>query len=498
VTVRLIEPVEQQPVELEITAAVADPIDRKKSPDAAPPRDTHKFVRHTRIAASAEAVFAWHERPGAFERLTPAWENVKVLEHVGGIRDGARVVVQVQPFWPVKLRWELTHTDYEAGHQFVDRQVSGPFAFWRHTHRIEPDGPHACVLEDCIEYALPGGYLGSAVGRPLVEAKLDRLFRYRHEVTKADLEATSRHGRMNTMRVLVSGSTGLVGSALCTALSTGGNEIARLVRNSPRSRQPEITWNPAGGTIDGAQLEGFDAVVHLAGENIAGGRWTDKQKQKILNSRVQGTRLLCETLAKLKNKPKVLVCASAIGYYGDRGDRWVDETSPAGDDMFLVDVCKEWEAATEPARQAGIRVVNLRFGVILSRDGGALAKMLLPFQLGAGGVLGSGEQYMSWIALDDAVGAIEHCLTDEELNGPVNAVTPNPVTNREYTKTLGKVLYRPTIFPMPAFAARLAFGQMADELLLASTRVAPKQLEASGYKFRYPQLEPALRHVLGK
>ena len=300
------------------------------------------------------------------------------------------------------------------------------------------------------------------------------------------------------MKVLVSGSTGLVGSALCTALTSGGHEIARLVRQSPRSRQPEISWDPAKGTIDATKLEGFDAVVHLAGESIAAGRWTDEQKARIRDSRIQGTRLLCETLATLKNKPKVLVCASAVGYYGDRGDEVVDESSPAGANMFLVDVCQEWEAATEPARTAGIRVVNLRFGVVLSPNGGALAKMLLPFKLGAGGVVGTGKQYMSWIALDDAVGSIQHCLTTDSLTGPVNAVAPQAVTNYEFTKTLGKVLVRPTILPMPAFAARLALGQMADELLLASTRVRPTKLLESKYPFHYPQLEGALRHVLTK
>ena len=239
-------------------------------------------------------------------------------------------------------------------------------------------------------------------------------------------------------------------------------------------RQPEVSWDPAKGTIDAGKLEGFDAVVHLAGENIAGGRWTEQRKARIRDSRVQGTRLLCEALAKLANKPKTLISASAIGYYGERGDEILDESSPPGSDMFLVEVCKEWEAATEAAVAAGIRVVNLRFGIILSPDGGALSMMLTPFKLGVGGVLGDGKQYMSWVALDDAVGTIEKSMADESINGPVNSVSPNPVTNHEFTKTLGKVLVRPTILPMPAFAARLAMGEMADELLLASAASCPR------------------------
>lgn len=299
------------------------------------------------------------------------------------------------------------------------------------------------------------------------------------------------------MKILISGSTGLIGSALCAALTDGGHEIARLVRESPRSRQSEVTWRPDRQEIDLKGIEGFDAVVHLAGENVASGRWTEAVKQRILDSRVQGTRLLCESLARLEHKPRVLVCASAIGFYGDRGDELLDETSPAGSELFLVDVCKQWEAACGPARAAGIRVVNLRLGVVLSAEGGALARMLLPFKLGGGGILGNGKQWVSWIALDDVVGALRHCLTTDGISGPVNGVTPHAVTNYEFTKTLGKVLRRPTIMPMPAFAARLAFGQMADELLLSSARIEPKVLQATGYLFQYGELEPALRHLLG-
>ena len=237
--------------------------------------------------------------------------------------------------------------------------------------------------------------------------------------------------------------------------------------------------------------------MHLAGENIAAARWSERVKAKIRESRLRGTRVLCESVAKMSSPPKVLVCASAIGFYGDQADRLLDEDSPAGD-MFLADVVRQWEAATQPALDAGIRVVNLRFGMILSPRDGALAKMLLPFRLGAGGRVGSGRQYWSWISIDDAAGAVHHALMSESLSGPVNAVSPNPVTNEQFTKTLGRVLNRPTVLPMPAAAARLALGQMADELLLASARVVPKKLEESGYDFRQPTLEGALRHLLGK
>jgi uncharacterized protein len=301
------------------------------------------------------------------------------------------------------------------------------------------------------------------------------------------------------MKIIVTGASGLVGSALVPRLVADGHQVTALVRRASKRRAraevPEVEWEPTAGQLDAARLVGHDAAVHLAGEPIAAGRWTDAKKRRIRESRVLSTRLLAETLARLQTRPGVLVCASAIGYYGDRGAEVLTEESAPGRD-FLSEVCREWEAAADPARAAGIRVVHLRFGVVLSREGGALAQMLTPFQLGIGGPIGSGRHYMSWLALDDAVGMIEHALTNESLSGPVNAVAPQPVTNREFAKAIGRVLNRPTLLPMPAFALRLALGEMADALLLSSARVKPVRLEASGYQFEYPQLEDALRHVL--
>jgi uncharacterized protein len=296
------------------------------------------------------------------------------------------------------------------------------------------------------------------------------------------------------MKILVTGASGLIGTALVSSLTSSGHEVTRLVRRQLEPGEQAAHWDPVAGSIDASALEGLDAVVHLAGENIAE-RWTAAKKARIRDSRVKGTQLLCETLTRLSSPPKVLVSASAIGYYGDRGEETLTDDSPPGQG-FLPEVCRAWEAATEPARQHGLRVVQLRLGVVLSAAGGALAKMLPPFRLGLGGVLGSGQQYMSWIALDDVVGVIQHALVTEALQGPTNAVAPRAVTNQEFTKTLGKVLGRPTAIPLPAFAARLMFGEMADELLLASARVQPTKLLASGYQFRYPELEAALQHVL--
>jgi uncharacterized protein len=299
------------------------------------------------------------------------------------------------------------------------------------------------------------------------------------------------------MIIAVTGSTGMVGSALVDALEAREHLVRRLVRHEITDGDREIRWDPDRGEIDAAELNGVDGVVHLAGENIAGGRWTESFKRRILESRTTGTRLLADTLAGLEMKPAVLVSASAIGYYGNRGEEQIDELAPSGNG-FLAEVCREWEVAAEPAHDAGIRLVKLRIGPVLSPRGGALAKMLTPFKLGLGGVVGSGRQYFSWIALDDLVSAIIFALETESLIGPVNAVAPGAVTNREFTKTLGRVLARPTLFPMPAFAARLAFGEMADEMLLAGARVAPHELTAAHFKFAYPELEPALRHLLSK
>jgi len=296
------------------------------------------------------------------------------------------------------------------------------------------------------------------------------------------------------MRIVVTGASGLIGGALLPSLRAGGHEVLRLVRRSPSSGD-EVRWDPLTKQIDAARLEGLDAVVHLSGENIAAGRWTDAKKARLRSSRVGSTRFLSETLAGLTRKPSVLVSASALGYYGDRGDAWVGETDPPAADFF-GQLSVEWEAAAAHAAHAGIRVVHPRTGVVLSPTGGALGKMLRPFRLGVGGVVGSGRQYFSWIALDDVVGVIQHLLARSDLVGPVNVSSPEPVTNAELTKTLGRVLGRPTIVPVPAFALRIAFGEVADALL-ASTRMRPERLLATAYRFRFPELEGALRHVLG-
>lgn len=452
------------------------------------------FERQVELPASANDVYDWHARPGAFARLTPPWEQIEVLSHTGGIDDGARVEIQVR-IGPFRKRWVAEHRGNVPGHQFQDVQMGGPFAHFEHTHRISPLTGRTCVLEDHIEYALPLGTMGRVFGGGYVRNKLARTFRYRHDITRHDIRAHALYEGRPRMKVLVTGGTGLVGSALGPMLTTGGHEVYRLTRSTP-SDTNDIQWNPDAGDLPTAQLEGLDAVVHLAGENIAGSRWNAKVKQRLRDSRIAGTKLLSEKLTQLQRPPKTLICASAIGYYGDRGANMLNESAQPGEG-FLADLCRDWEAASEPARAKGMRVVNLRIGFVLSPKGGGLAKMLTPFRLGVGGVMGSGHQYWSWVAVDDVAGAIHHSLMNDRLSGPVNVTAPTPVTNYEFTKTLGKVLGRPTFFPMPAIAARIALGEMANELLLASARVMPNRLSETGYNFRYPTLEGALRHLLG-
>jgi uncharacterized protein (TIGR01777 family) len=297
---------------------------------------------------------------------------------------------------------------------------------------------------------------------------------------------------MNSSRVLVSGASGPIGAALLPSLKASGCAVTRLVRGVATGAD-QISWNPAD-PVSPDSVSGFEAVIHLAGESIVG-RWTDAKKRRILDSRGQGTRHLAEAVAKASQRPQVFISASAVGYYGNRGDEILKEESTSGSG-FLAEVCRQWEAPAQPVADAGIRAVQMRLGVVMSADGGALQKMLLPFRLGLGGRLGDGRQWWSWVSADDVAGAILHVLSHEELQGPVNTVSPIPVTNAEFTKTLAAVLKRQAMFPMPAFAVRLVFGEMGDELFLASQRVAPAKLSASGYEFRHPELRRALGEIL--
>ena len=449
----------------------------------------------TDLSVSAEDAFAWHARPGAFQRLVPPWAPVR-LERFEGIRDGDRAVIRIGP-GPLALRWVAEHTDVIEGRQFVDTQVQGPFAHWRHTHRFEPSGDGTSTLVDHIDYALPGGSLGDAAAPYLLEPELRRQFAYRHRITTRDL-ALHQHVNPDGRRltIAVSGTSGLVGSQLVPFLTTGGHAVKRLVRSDPVG-EDEILWNPRTNTVEAEKLEAVDAVIHLAGESVFGW-WTEAKKSRIYQSRADGTRLLAEALASLDDPPDVFVSASAVGYYGDHGTDVVTEDSTPRREGFLTEVCRAWEAATEPAMDAGIRTVQARIGVVLSPAGGALQLMLPAFWLGLGGRVGAPQQYVPWIALDDVIGGLYHAVCTEALSGPMNLTAPTPATMDDYTQTLARVLHRPALLTIPEAAIRTLAGEMADEMVLKSARVVPQKLQETGYAFGGTTLDAALRHLLGR
>ena len=454
------------------------------------------FIKRSRIDAPVEEVFQWHARPGALERLTPPWNPVRVLHRNGGIQDGGTAALKLS-IGPIPVTWKAAHFDYHENRMFRDRQVQGPFSHWVHTHRFEPDGTDACILEDHLEYALPGGPVGHFLGRANVRQMLEAAFDYRHAVTAMDLADHLGRRDRSPLTVALTGASGVVGTCLIPFLTTGGHRVIRLVRGKPEKNSLDVAWDPAAGRLDADALAGVDVMVHLAGENIGEGRWTAEKKRRIIESRTRGTGLIARTAARMDPPPKVLICASAIGYYGDRCEETLCETDSCGAD-FISEVCDAWESAAQPAIDQGIRVVFLRIGIALSPLGGALARLLPLFRVGLGGKIGSGDQYMSWVGMDDVVGTIYHAIDSPELSGPVNVTAPHPVTNREFTRTLGAVLGRPTPFTVPEAAIMLAFGEMGREVPLSSTRVDAGKLLASGYRFRHPDLEGALRYLLGR
>lgn len=453
------------------------------------------FEQSIILNVTPQEAFDWHERTGAFQRLNPPWDPVTILQSQGGIQNSATVRLKTQGF-PMSTTWEIQHQNYQAGVQFEDNLLSGPFAKWHHTHHFAPVGQHQTCLTDTIDLALPLHGLTWPVMGFWVMQKLSRVFEYRHAITQMDLDTWTQYRDQPRLKIAITGASGLVGRALVPFLSTQGHTVYKLVRH-PAHGPDEIYWNPDAGEIEAHKLNGLDAVIHLAGENIASGRWTAVQKQKIRDSRVKGTQLLSETLAQLLDPPKTFVTSSAIGFYGHRGDTPLTEASDHGTG-FLPDVCRAWEAATYAAEQAGIRVVKLRTGIVLDPRGGALARMLPVFLLGGGGPLGNGHQIQSWIALEDLIGAFYHALMTPGLVGPVNATAPHPVSNAQWTKALGQVLCRPTFAPAPAVVLKAMLGEMGQALLLDSSLVLPQKLQETGYVFRFPEIDGALRFMLGK
>ena len=462
------------------------------------------YKHETVVNADIDTTFAWFEHEGSFRRLMPPWEVAQEVRADDSLEVGSQRVFKFPapgaPF--INLTWVAEHTGYDKPNYFADTMVKGPFWKWDHDHYLKEENGVTTVVDD-VTYSVPFGPLGMLVdkvlGGSLVTGRISSMFKAREFRLKRDLDNHAKFLDMPRKKILVVGSSGLIGTQLVAFLDTGNHEVWRLVRRAADSNKNEISWSPDKGEINAKELEGFDVVIHLGGVGIGDKRWSKKRKAAIRDSRVNSTELLSKTLASLEDKPDLFMMASAIGYYGNRGDEELDESSTSGEDgYFLTDVCKEWENSANPAKEAGIRTVHMRTGIVISAVGGALGKMLLPAKMGGGGPIGSGKQWMSWISMDDQIYSMYHLMMNEGVSGEYNLTAPNPVRQKQFAKDLGRVLRRPAFAPLPGFMMKIMFGEMGARLTLDSQRVLPKNLQESGYEFIHTDLQSALSDSLGK
>ncbi|MEM1204263.1 MAG: TIGR01777 family oxidoreductase [Acidobacteriota bacterium] len=454
------------------------------------------FESITSLPVSADEAWNWHARPGAFERLSPPWRNLEILERPERLENGCRLIFRIRQ-GPASIRWVALHEDVEPGRGFTDVQEKGPFARWRHRHGFEPEGDGStCRLVDRIHYALPGGILGRAVFGGRIRDDLSALFAHRNRVLLQDLAMHRRYASDRPLRIAIAGASGLIGTTLGAQLETGGHEVIRVVRRQPGAG--EVGWTSEGRWIEGQRLENLDAFVDLAGAGIADGRWSPSRKRLLRSSRVDRVRAVVAALGTLDTPPKVFLCASGVGIYGDTGHETVTESSPLSSEGFLAPLARDWEAAAAEASELGARVVHLRFGVVMSPRGGALARMAPPYLAGVGAVPGDGRQLLSWITADDTAGAIVHGIFTPELEGPVNVTSPRAAPLGDVGKALGKALRRPHWGTLPAAGLRMALGQMAEETVLQSTAAAPTRLLETGYEFRNTELVECFRELYGR
>ncbi len=456
--------------------------------------DPRTFQHSSLFLCTPQELYTWHSRPGALERLLPPWEKTSVISRTGTIAPGSTVRLKMFA-GPVPYTWHARHVADQPGIMFRDIQQKGPFAKWIHTHRFTGEGDGA-RLDDYIEYALPGPGIISDLAGKFVEPTLKRIFTYRHQTLRRDIQIHQQYSQ-TPLRILITGGSGPLGSALKPLLTTGGHEVWSLVRRPPIQNRHEIYWDPEKGVIDASSLPELDGIIHLAGDNIGQGRWTERKKKRVLDSRQQGTDLIARTAAAMSPKPKVLLSASAVGFYGNTEGRCIREDDQAGRD-FISHVCSLWERSARPAEDAGIRTVFMRIGVVLTPRGGALQRLLTTSAVGFAKRFGSGKQYVSWISMDDMIYAMLHALKTESLHGAVNFASPAPVTNEELMHTLARVLRRPLLPSIPAGLLKTIYGQMASEVLLSGCRVSTEKLKQSGYCFRHSDLMQALQVLLGK
>lgn len=450
--------------------------------------------------APVEDVWNWYNSPGAFRRIMPEWEGIAPIE-AGALVNGATTRFKVS-LGPVKMMWIARHYDVVSGEVFNDVMEKGPFGKWDHEHRFIGVDSQSSQIRDTVQWKLPFHPLTFWSAPFTVKGRMNQMFAYRTLRVKNDLKRISESADKARHSILVSGSTGLIGLQLCAFLSAAGHQVTRLLRPTtilpPDAKNDDvIRWNDQTGEVIEGDLNGFDTVIHLAGAGIGDKRWSKKRKELVVNSRTTPTKNLATLLSKLENPPSNFLCGSAIGFYGNRQDEILTEDSAPGDN-FLAEFCQDWEAAAQPAVDAGIRTVWLRTGLVLTPMGGVLKKLLLPTQLGGGGPVGGGRQYYSWISLDDQIYAIHHLMMTPSCKGVYNLTAPEPVQQKAFAKSLGKVMLRPWFIPVPGFAIRTLFGEMGKALVLDGQRVTPHRLLESGYEFQHTNLTDCFRQCLGK
>jgi len=452
------------------------------------------FNSETEIPYPKKLVSEWFLRKGAFSRLIPPFQNIQFNPNSDAVSEGSINQFSVKENG-LSLSWTAKHSRVIPGKSFIDEQLTGPFKQWRHTHLFE-ETTSGTLLKDEVQWEGPFLESFTPIFKRKIENTLIKTFAFRKIRLENDLRAHFQYQNLPRLKIGITGASGVIGSALSAFLTTGGHEVSYFVRRP--SQGTEIFWNPKTGEIESDKVRELDAVIHLAGENVSKKGWSNEFKKEILESRVKGTELIVRTLSSFNDRPRTLVSASAIGIYGDTGSQWASETSDSGGKTFLSKVCQEWESPVlKSAENKNLRTAIARIGVVLTLRGGALHELALPTKMGLGGKIGSGAQYMSWIALDDVLYSLYQILMEPQMNGIYNLVSPASLTQAEFARTLAKTLKRPSIFKIPAFAIRTLFGEMGEEVLLQGQRVKPERLIEARHDFAFADLEKLLKFEFG-
>lgn len=462
--------------------------------------DMPTFAHTAKFSADKQQLWAWYNSDGAFRRIMPEWEGIKPI-NAGRLVDGEETIFKVK-LGPFRQKWIARHHSVVSGESFADRMIKGPFGAWNHHHKFESASKGTTSVIDNVEYKLPLHFFTGWSAGFTVLPRMKQMFEFRSVRVANDLKQIQLTSELPRQKILVSGSTGMIGLQLCAFLEAAGHDVHRLLRPSTKlptdvDSSKVVVWNDLTGEIIDGDMNGFDTIIHMAGAGIGDKRWSKKRLKLIRDSRIIPTKNLSKIVAGLDNPPRKIICSSAIGYYGNRGTEVLDESSSTGNDI-LAELCRDWENASNAAKESGINVIHVRTGIVMSPLGGALAKLLLPAKMGAGGPVGGGKQMQSWISLDDEIYAIHHLMMQDSAEGVYNLTAPSPVSQKQFAKTLGRVLRRPSFAPLPGFVIKLLFGQMGKKLVLEGQDVRPTRLIESGFEFTHPELESCLRSCLGK